>query len=152
MNEFMLGFISSLIGGIAILVIQMLIQFIREQKGSYTGLWNNCIYDEQGKEVKKDIVMIRQRGSNIFGDIKRVIPAEQSHRQWKFRGVVRDRNMLVIFWPVDQIVSSYGVSYMHPINDFEFEGFYLGLAETDRQYIKTLRARMTRVAKKAIFD
>lgn len=81
---------------------------------------------------------MHQNGSIVKGEIKRLEPSNQCHREWYFIGRLIGHNFFAIFWPTDQMVLSYGCWYVHQIDDSTFQGFYLKLDDADGGKIRTV--------------
>lgn len=128
-DSFIIGALSSIAGALLVLAVQYAARRIQEHRSPFTGEWEDYIFDENGKVVKKDRISMRQRDDTVNGKIARIEPSSQNHRRWKFIGKIFGPNVFAIFWPVDKSIPSYGCWYVHQKDDFTFEGFYLKLDE-----------------------
>ncbi|MFH2066482.1 MAG: hypothetical protein ABIK15_14880 [Pseudomonadota bacterium] len=139
MYEMIIGVTASIVGGLAVILIQKIIQTVREQNNPYTGKWENHIFDEDGNIIKRDILNVYQIGDELYGDIERVFPPNQIHRRWKMTGRLKGKDFFAIFWATDPTISSYGSWYVHQKDDFLFEGYYLKFDEKKKYGIKPIR-------------
>ena len=148
LNEMILRILCSVIGATLVILVQILIRFISEKRGAFTGKWENHIYNENGEIIKRDSLNVKQRGDLIHGFIKRFQPEDQSHRKWKMIGRIRGKDFFAIFWSRDPSIISYGCWYVHQKSDFRFEGYYLKFHEKSKYRIKPIRLDFVRSLKK----
>lgn len=142
-NPVLLSVGSSLLGGGLLWAIQGATRSLRERSGEYSGTWIDQILDDDGRVVKSDEIKMKQRGKEIFGKIHRIVPENQNHRHYKFRGYVRGESILAIFWSTDESIRSFGSWHVKHVRDYVYEGFYLSLAN-DRG-IEKIPIRLKRI-------
>lgn len=139
MEGLVIGIIASIVGGLAVLIIQKLIKIVREQSSSYTGKWEIHIYDKADNIIKRDLVNVFQVGDELYGNIERVFPAHQVHRRWNMKGRLRGKDFFALFWSIDPTIQSFGCWYVHQKDDFLFEGYYLKLDEKTKLGVKPIK-------------
>jgi hypothetical protein len=132
-NELFFGVIASIVGGIAMLALQKAYRFFCERASPFTDKWIGTSYDENGNLQTKDCLILRQRDENLHGKIERLIPDNQAHRKWHWKGKLRDKNLFAIFWSNSKNFPSYGTVFMRQKSDHEFTGYYLTFHEQVNQ-------------------
>lgn len=115
---------------------------IRENRFGYTGVWEDEIFDSDSTVVKRDSVELRQRGEEVYGNIRRIIPVEQNDKRWKFYGRIIGSNFFAVFWQVDRNDPSYGCWYLHRLHhddaapgERELSGYYLKFSDATGEVV-----------------
>jgi len=137
LNGIAVGILATCIVGIISFVGRKIFQIVKMIKSEYTGKWEQLIYangDDHytGSIVKHDVYKIQHTKIlytgklviNIREIIRRVVPAEQQHRQWDCIGY-SDGDVLTILYQSKEAQKSRGCIYLRLFKDFEFRGYYL---------------------------
>ena len=122
------GLLCNVLGGLIVAPIPYLTSQIRESRGEFTGNWMDEILDDDGHVIKRDEIVMKQRGREIRGTIHRVFPPDQEYRRYRFRGFVRGESIIAIFWSTQESVRSFGSWHVQHTGDFIYDGFYLSLS------------------------
>lgn len=139
------GIVANLVCFFLFWVPKGYLSFRKARKGVLTGAWEQLIYDEAGNLVKKDIVDCWHVGERIIGRIRRLEPAGQSYKQWKFEGKLNSKLFFGIFWTtVRQNPESCGTLQMYVAED-QLEGFYVRLTEAVRNSPHTHEISLTKI-------
>ncbi len=120
------GVVGSILGGIALLAIAWLISKFAEFRNQGSGNWDAAVFDNEGRIVKRDIILLRQKGEVVHGRLRRVEPKNERHRRWHCYGRVLGRIFFGIFWPIDKSVYSQGAYYLRRYGPGEncWAGYY----------------------------
>lgn len=133
------------IGSLIAVLVQHYGSKINQLTGSYSGIWEDEIYDENGSIIKKDRFELRQEGELLKGTIVRFYPEEQSHRRYFFSGRIRLGIFFAIFWSQDRSIPSNGSWYLRQAGDDEFEGYYFKLDQNNPNNVVPVPIRLKRV-------
>ncbi len=118
--------VIGVIGGLIVLFFQWGWRKLQEERGIFTGTWEQLIYkdDTHSELVKKDIVTCRQNGRRVKANIKREFPDKQSHREWYFSGRYTRGTLFGHFWSKNEGIPSFGTIFLRQTEDC-FKGFYV---------------------------
>lgn len=122
-----LGVITSMIGSMLVIGIQLANRRRKESAAPFTGLWDATIYNEDGTVAKRDKVSARQKGDHLQGYIVRQEPTTPQHqgKKWCFKAMIRGQVIFGMFWSLDQRVVSFGTFTLRYVGDNEYHGFYM---------------------------
>ena len=92
-----------------------------------TGVWIQEIPPMFSQLAKTDMVECVQKGNQLEGVIKRILPESERFKRWYFSAQVMPGLVLGILWPKDETKNSrsYGTIRLNQISDGHFEGFFL---------------------------
>jgi hypothetical protein len=92
-----------------------------------TGVWVQEIPPMFGQLPKTDMVECVQKGNQLEGVIKRILPESERFKRWYFSAQVMPGLVLGVVWPKDETKNSnsYGTIQLNQISDSYFEGFFL---------------------------
>ncbi|OGP66106.1 MAG: hypothetical protein A2169_15890 [Deltaproteobacteria bacterium RBG_13_47_9] len=126
------GIIGSVIGALLVLLVDRTLAYIREERGPFTGDWDQLIPAQKDQPAKHDIVHCRNNGSKLSGDIERVEPTGQSYKKWRFEGKREGALVFLLFWSTDRERNpdSYGTIQLHMVGKNHWHGFYVKLIVT----------------------
>jgi hypothetical protein len=144
-TQILFEILAAIAGGIVILIAQWAYRKYQEKTGGYSGLWEHRIFDAAGQVVKRDRMVLKQRGDRVYGSIERTYPPTHVHRRWRMEGRLRGRDFFATFWSLDPTIPSYGCWYLHQANDESFSGYYLRLTEENHKDIAPIRLEIYRV-------
>ena len=121
-----MGIIVSLVAEAIIISIAFIIQGFSKP---YSGVWYDQIFEDEDRKkvVKQDQYRVYYNSitGKIYGNIKRLKPADQAHRKWKFQGIVYEDNIIFSFWGDHKEIDSKGCVYVKHSGDSRYEGYYL---------------------------
>jgi hypothetical protein len=119
--------VGSVIATVTGVSYRCLVDYIKSRRGVLTGSWIQRIPAQKGQPAKMDRVNCRHIGSCFTGDIQRVEPSEQKHKQWQFSGQLRGSLVFMTFWTTDlaRNPGSYGTIQLNMIDDAHLWGFYV---------------------------
>lgn len=146
-SDFLFRLLSSLIGGVLLLIIQHVYAAVKEGIAPLTGVWEDEIYDENNVVVKRDQYHIRQNGTTLSGTFSRIYPEKEQYRVWNFSGKVIGEHMIAYYWPKDQTVVSHGIWYVALTSDFTYEGTYMRM-DNNIHATKQVKFRIVKTKKK----
>jgi hypothetical protein len=128
------GIVGSILGAIAVLLLQQALSYFKARRGFHTGEWEQVIYDADGKAEKRDRVTIHHEGETFKGLMRRLEPVDQSFRSWHLLGRIESNMIFCIYWSTNFRVNpgSYGTIQLHMINHWDFTGFYVKLVVSDK--------------------
>lgn len=117
-------------GGLLVLTLKTFIQWSFENWSRWTGDWYDCIYDDDGNLLKRDVLRLRNfpSTSSVSGSIRGEFPYEKrAHRKWKLKGRIIGNDFIAHFWSAQKGVHSYGAWLLHQHGDadYMFRGKYL---------------------------
>lgn len=115
--DFILGIAMSLIAAIIMGLAQIAHRRTREVSAPYSGVWEDEIFDAAGDAIKRDRFEFRQYGEVLSGDITRIYPGNQNHRQYGFTGRIRDGVFFAVFWSLDPSIPSNGSWYLRQVRE-----------------------------------
>jgi hypothetical protein len=153
MNNIFWAIIGSIVGAIVVLILEQFLNFLKSRNRDYSGRWEQVIYDENGKIVKKDEVACRQIGDSLSGEIHRFDPSEQNSKKWKFKGKIKGNFFFGMFWAIDVRTNpkSYGTLQLYITNANLMKGFYVKLQDVPdetkfSQELKQVRFEWKRIS------
>ena len=126
--------VSSIIGGISVLLFQQGLAYFQARRGFLTGEWEQLIFDIDGKVEKRDRITIHHAGDTFKGLVRRLEPIDQSYRSWHLLGRIEGNMIFCIYWSTNFRLNpgSYGTIQLHMINHWDFTGFYVKLVVADK--------------------
>jgi hypothetical protein len=106
------------------------IRYLRESfRSTYTGTWEDEIFENDTRTtvIKRDSFQLKhnKKDNTIYGTIKRIEPKNQDYREWNCTGVIDQGYLILSFWSKDSNTKSNGCIYVHHIDDYVYEGYYL---------------------------
>lgn len=127
------GFWTGVLSGAFLALVMFLFkkgyEKLKNYKNSpYSGKWEDDIFEDDTKQkiVKKDeyIIQHNKRDNTLTGSIRRILPVEQKHREWKMQGVINGNYLIIVFW-ASPMQKSNGCIYAKLSGDYEYSGYYL---------------------------
>lgn len=83
------------------------------RRGHMYGIWHQTIPAFEDQVLKKDEVKCRHIRDSISARIRRMDPAGESHRSWRFQGKIRGNLLYGIFISESASDLSYGTIQLH---------------------------------------
>ena len=111
--------VFTLVLTLAVQGILRLITVYREMRTSELGgRWFSILDADPPKETRVEVMHIRQRGSEISGNIRRVAPRADKRKRWRLEGHVEGTVLVALFYPNGkrEDASSYGLIELKRIN------------------------------------
>ena len=98
-----------------------------------TGIWRQEIPEREGELGKTDFVLIEQRGDQLTGSIRRLLPESERFKRWDFEAKIRKRLVFGTFWPHDENKNpkSHGALCLNLISDTLLDGFLVEILCAD---------------------
>lgn len=90
----------------------------RWSRGPMRGRWYQVIPSFKDQPRKVDEVVCRHSGRTVTASIRRRVPADESHRSWRFEGQTQGNLLYGIFFSRDASEISYGTIQMHKQDEF----------------------------------
>ena len=129
MEEFIFRLIAGILGAIASVIALNFWKDWQYRRGELTGEWEQTIYNNKGKIIKTDLVVLKHNHFNkkIIGTIHRKSPNKESKKEWYFEGIIRGNMLFMIFWSNDlsKNPGSYGTIQLNEVNESNLTGFYI---------------------------
>jgi hypothetical protein len=110
---------SALLGALATLAIQGLVNWIiylRESRnGEFTGVWYGILPTSGGKDERREVMRVRQKGQVLYISIKRYYPLDERGRRWKMTAYLHGNILIGVFYTTipKKDPSSYGAILLH---------------------------------------
>ncbi|MEM6758208.1 MAG: hypothetical protein AAF601_01890 [Pseudomonadota bacterium] len=136
-----LATIFLLIGGVIFNWLPALVQYRRSKSADFSGTWENILYSPENVVAKRDTLEVFQKGTELYGTIKRNEPAHEVHRIFKFRGQLKADRFVATYWAVDQTVNRAGSWHVRLVNDGYYSGLYVTVTPDNRIVAKRLDFR-----------
>lgn len=107
--------VGAVLGALLSPVVAEVWAWMTSRRGQFSRYWNEYIPEDDERPDRHDVVLCRQRGSRISGEIFRVWPPEERGKRWRFDGHVAGNELVAVFVPNtshrDQ--SSFGSIVLH---------------------------------------
>ena len=127
-EHFVIGVLGAIVGGVVTTFGAWIHRNIQEWRGWLTGEWTQSIPPFAGRPAREDRVECRHRRERIEAKITRVIPKEDTPKNWVFDGALRQDGSLVgFFLGVEANSDSYGVIFLRKEGRNKFGGHYMKL-------------------------
>jgi hypothetical protein len=136
-----IGIAGSVVAAAVVAVVVALWRKYRSGFGAFAGEWDQLIPAYRDEPEKKDIVQCRHRGATVHGIIRRVAPAEQNWKVWRFVGRVRENVVAMCFWSEDQIQDSFGTILLVHSGEHKYQGHYTKLRPAERRIDRVVDER-----------
>ena len=125
MNELIIGIASGLIASSIAFIIRTYYLHLQGRRGPLSGTWRQVI--DEGYRREDAVVCSHSSNGNLKGEIRRLIPEDEKHKAWRFRGRKKGDFIFMIFWNLDdtQNPESSGTIQLHEHSPRHLEGFYV---------------------------
>jgi hypothetical protein len=128
-----------LIGGLIGAVIGAALQYAtivaslywQSRRGEWHGTWHEVLPPFNGLQERWDKIVLKQAGHRLSGTARRIHPATETNRRWRFEGYVAGSRMIGFFYLLDKKIdpASYVPVVMmrdeHSRHETIWRGFYL---------------------------
>lgn len=123
------GILAAVLGGLGLEGIKWWYARHRDSREPLTGEWIQTIDASGDQPRKQDKIRCRQHGEFVEGQIERLLPADQIHRRWHFKGTMAGGAIYCAYWPTNRTGKrgSYGTIQLTPTESDTWSGYYIKL-------------------------
>ena len=132
MLNLVIGVVGSLIAAGLSAVGVMAYRRYRRGRGPFVGEWDQHIPAVDNQPEKRDLVTCSQHGERVFGRVKRIEPAVENWKDWRFEGRVREQVLAATFWSEDPGVDSFGTMLLVHSGEHRYTGYYTKHSPVER--------------------
>lgn len=130
-----------LLGGFLFNWLPSWIKYKRSKTADFSGEWENVLYSPNNEVAKQDTLEVYQRGTTLYGSIRRDKPETEAHRRFEFRGQLKADRFVAIYWAIDQTINRAGSWHVRLVNDGYYSGLYVTVTPDNRIVAKRLDFR-----------
>lgn len=126
MNALITNVTYGLITNFMIFIIGRCYSHWQGRRGPLSGKWRQVI-GEEGYRREDTVVCKHSSNGYLEGEIRRLIPENETHKAWRFSGRKKGEFIFMIFWNLDdtQNPESSGTIQLHEMNPRHLEGYYV---------------------------